>query len=190
MLRMSVVTSAEHQRAVGTNADGGVPRSATVLKRLVAPWASTHRVVCADSLFASVTAATELLATGLRFIGVVKTAALGYPMSALSTLEVATREYHATFNHSTPEGTVKLMAMMWVDRERGDFVSSTSTSLPGNPYDRVRWRQMGEDAERVALNVELPQVAQAYYECCAQFDGHNRCRQNDLQLEHKLQTHD
>jgi len=190
MLRFSVVTSAEHQRALGTNADGGVPHGAAVLKRLVAPWAGTHRVVRADSYFASVTAATELLAMGLRFIGVVKTATRGYPMSALSTLEVATRGDHATFTHSTAEGTVKLMAMMWVDRERRCFVSSTSTSLPGNPYDRVRWRQMGEDAERVALNVKLPQVAQAYYECCAQIDRHNRCRQNDLQLEHKLQTHD
>jgi len=49
MLRLSVVTSAEHQRAVGTNAYGGVPHGAAVLKRLVAPWAGTHRMVCADS---------------------------------------------------------------------------------------------------------------------------------------------
>jgi len=190
MLRLSVVTSAEHQRAVGTNADGGVPHGAAVLKRLVAPWAGTQRLVCADSNCASVTAATELLAMGLRFIGVVKTATPGYPMSALSALEVDTRGDHATFTHSTPEGTMKLMALMWVDRERRYFVSSTSTSLPGNPYDRVRWLQMGEDAERVALKFKLPQVAQAYYECCAQIDRHNRCRQNDLQLEHKLPTHD
>ena len=62
---------------------------------------------------------------------------------------------------------MKLMALMWVDRERRYFVSSTSTSLPGSAYDRVRWRQMGEDAELVALKVKLPQVAQAYYQCCA-----------------------
>jgi len=189
MLRLSVVTSAENQRAVGTNADGGVPHGAAVMKRLVAPWAGTQRVVCADSNFASVTAATELLAMGLRFIGVVKTATRGYPMSSLSALEVDTRGDHATFSHSTPEGTMKLMALMWVDRERRYFVSSTSTSLPGNPHDRVRWLQMGEDAERVALKFKLPQVAQAYLECCAQIDRHNRCRQNDLQLEHKLPTH-
>jgi len=49
---------------------------------------------------------------------------------------------------------------------------------------------MGEDAERVALKVQLPQVAQAYYACCAQIDRHNRSLRNDLQLEQKLLTHD
>jgi len=160
-----------------------------MLKRLVAPWAGTQRVACADSYFPSVTAATELLAMRLRFIGAVKTATRGYPMSALSTQEVDTLGDHATFTHSTPEGTVKMMALMWVDRERLYFVLSTSTSRPGNPYDRVRWRQMGEDAEHVALNVKLPQVVQAYYACCAKIDRHNRSRQNDLQLEQKLPTH-
>jgi len=190
MLRLSVVTSAEHQRATGTDNDDGLPHGASVLKRLVAPWAGTQRVVCADSYFASVAAANQLLTMGLRFIGVVKTATRGYPMEALSTLEVDTRGDNATYTHSTPEGAVKLMALMWVDRERRYFVSSTSTSMPGEPYDRVRWRQIAENAERVALSVKLPQVAQAYYECCAQIDRHNRCRQNDLRLEHKLATHD
>jgi len=175
MLRLSVVTSAEHQRAVGTNEDGSVPHGAAVLKLLVARWAGTHRVVCADFYFASVTAATELIAMGMRFIGVVKTATGGYPMSTLSTLEVDTRGDHATFIHSTPEGTVKLIAMTWVYRERRYSVSSMSTLLPGNPYDWVCWRQMGEDAERVAPNVNLPHVTQAYDECCAQIDRHNRC---------------
>jgi len=30
------------------------------------------------------------------------------------------------------------MALMWGDRERRYFISSTSTSMPGEPYDRVR----------------------------------------------------
>jgi len=82
------------------------------------------------------------------------------------------------------------MALMWVDRERWFFISSTSTSIPGKPYDRMRWRQMEENAERVVLSFKLPQVAQANYECCAQIDKHNSCRQSDLSLDHKLATHD
>jgi len=35
-----------------------------------------------------------------------------------------------------------------------------------------------------------PEVAEIYYSCCAQIDRHNRCRQDDLRLEHKLGTHD
>jgi len=102
MLRLSVVTSAEHERATGTDNDDGLPHGASVLKWLVAPWAGTQQVVCVDSYFASVAAANQLLTTGLRFIGVVKTATRGYPMKALSTLEVDTRGENATYTHCEP----------------------------------------------------------------------------------------
>jgi len=49
---------------------------------------------------------------------------------------------------------------------------------------------MAENAERVAQSVKLSQVAEAYNECCAQIERHNRCRQNDLRLDEKLATHD
>jgi len=111
-------------------------------------------------------------------------------MEALSTLEVVTRGDNATYTQSTPEGAVKLIALMCVEREQRYFISSTSISMPGEPYDHVRWRQMPENAEQFALSFKPHQVAQAYYECCAQTDRRTRCRQNDLRLEHKLATHD
>jgi len=40
------------------------------------------------------------------------------------------------------------------------------------------------------VSVPQPEVAEIYYGCCAQIDRHNRCRQDDLRLEHKLGTHD
>lgn len=40
------------------------------------------------------------------------------------------------------------------------------------------------------MSVNKPQVAQDYSSCCAQAGRHNRYRQADLQLEHKLDTHD
>ena len=70
------------------------------------------------------------------------------------------------------------------------FILSASTTIPGTPYDRVRWRQVGDDAERVFLTVAQPQVVETYYQRCAQTDRHNRCRQDDFQPEHKLITHD
>ena len=42
-----------------------------VLKELIEPWCHTHRVVCADLYFASVSTAKELMRIGMRFIGVV-----------------------------------------------------------------------------------------------------------------------
>lgn len=189
MLRLSVVTSAEYQREMDDAHDNALTHGVNVFKRLVAPWAGTQRVVCADAYFASETAATQLRAMGLRFIGGVQTATRCYPMQALSTLEMDARGDHATYFQTTPEGVVDLMAVMWVDRDRRFSIASASTSLPGEPYERIRWRQGQDLAERVVVSVKQPQVAQDYYSCCAQIDSHNRCQQADLQLEHKLVTH-
>ena len=45
-----------------------------VLKELIESWYHTHKVVCADSYFASVSTTKELMWLGMRFIGVFKTA--------------------------------------------------------------------------------------------------------------------
>ncbi len=66
--------------------------------------------------------------------------------------------------------------------------------VDGAPYSRVRWRQIGEDkeadAQRVQLVVPQPYSCELYYEACGKIDQHNRMRQDDLQLERKLVTHD
>jgi len=152
--------------------------------------AGTKRIVCADSYFASVTAARQLLGMGLRFIGVVKTATRGYPMGALSVITLKARGQHVAYTHATADGVTDLMALLWVDRKRHYFIASASTSLSGTPYERMPWRQTGAHAERVVLTVSQPQVAKTYYTCCSQIDRHNRCRQDNLRLEHKLVTHD
>lgn len=190
MLRLSVVTTSEYQWATSDAPDDTLPHGTTVLKRLVAPWAGTQRIVCADLYFASVTTATHVRSMGLRFIGVVKTATRGYPMQALSTMEVCERGDHATYFHATPDGTIELMAVVWVDRDRRYFVATATSSLAGEPQERIRWRQGQERAERAVETVNQPQVSQDYYSCCSQIDRHNRCRQADLQLENKLITHD
>jgi hypothetical protein len=40
------------------------------------------------------------------------------------------------------------------------------------------------------LNVPQPEAAQYYYNACGQIDRHNRCRQDDLKLETKIDTMD
>jgi len=95
-----------------------------------------------------------------------------------------------SYTHTTADGVMDLMAVLWVDRERSYFIASTSTTLSGAPYDRLRWRHGEDTAARVALTVPQPQVAKAYYRCCSQVDRRHRCRQDDLQLDHKLVTRD
>ena len=58
-----------------------------VLKELIEPWYQTHRVVCADSYFASVSTEKELMRLGMRFIGVVKTASKKFLMAYLQALD-------------------------------------------------------------------------------------------------------
>ena len=57
-----------------------------VLKELIEPWYHTHRVVCADSYFACVSTAKELMRLSMRFIGVVKTASKQLLMAYLQAL--------------------------------------------------------------------------------------------------------
>jgi len=190
MLRLSVDTTADHLQEDVTGEEEDFPHGTAVLRKLVAPWTGTKRVVCADSNFASVTATQQLLSMGLRFIGVVKTGTKGFPMGALSVRPLEERVQRVSYVHTKADGVTDTMSVLWVDRERRYFISSASTNEPGTPYDLVRWRQVGDDAKRVVLTVAQPQVVETYYQCCAQIDSHNRCRQDDLQLEHKLITHD
>jgi len=190
MLRLSVVTSTEHRQETAAGDNDGQPHGTAVIKNLVAPWAGTTRVVCADSYFASVATAQQLLGMGLRFIGVVKTATRGFPMASMSTAPLGARGEHFSYKHTSADGVTDLMAVVWVDRERRYFIASASSTIPGKPYTRLRWRQGDESAARVTLTVPQPQVAETYYCCCSQIDRHNRCRQDDLQLEDKIVTHD
>jgi len=118
MLRLRIVTTAEHQQGAATTEDGNLPQGTIVLKHLVAPWAGTKRIVCADSYFVSVTAACQLLGIGLRFIGVVETATRGDPMGALSVIPFEARGQHVAYTLSTADNVTDLMALLWVDRKR------------------------------------------------------------------------
>jgi hypothetical protein len=60
---------------------------------------------------------------------------------------------------------------------------------------RRRYRQMNQedqnaDAELVHLTIAQPQACKVYYNAYGMIDRHNRCRQDDLDLEKKIQTQD
>jgi len=75
-----------------------------------------------------------------------------------------------------------------MDRQRRYFVSTTSDTQPGAPYVRQRLREVNNSVENVQLIVPQPAVCEIYYRTCAQIDRHNRCRQDDLKLEKKIET--
>ena len=71
MIRLKVVKGVVDREADDNNE---MLHGAKVLLGLVLPWINTHRLVCADSYFASVPSAILLHDNGLKFVGVVKTA--------------------------------------------------------------------------------------------------------------------
>ena len=191
MLRLRLVKSQEDNENL--QQDDELNHGTNILLDLLRPWYNTDRVVCADSYFASVQTAEELLQHGLRFIGVVKTATRKYPMRFLSEFELQRHgDYKGVFMKDG-NGSPSLFAFVWMDRDRRYFISSVSNLSPGTPYSRVRWRQV-EDVEtnnppeRVEFVIPQPKAAEMYYAACASIDRHNRCRQDSLQLERKIGT--
>jgi hypothetical protein len=88
-----------------------------------------------------------------------------------------------------------LLAYVWVDQGRRYFITTGSSMAAGNPMQRRRYRQTNQedpnaDAELVHLKISQPMACEVYYNACAMIDRHNRCRQDDLDLEKKIQTRD
>lgn len=154
---------------------------------LCAPWTGTSRVVVGDSFFSSVETAKKMYRNGLRYIGVVKTASRGFPMSFLSTQPMCGRGSHKTTVSKISddsENRFEMMALCWVDRNRRYFISTASTSRPGPVQQRVRWRNNTRDgSHQQVLSIEIPEVAHLYYSAAGKVDSHNRYRQGDLNME-------
>jgi hypothetical protein len=196
MLRLKLVKSAEEEGANIAMDHNGLPHGTSVLKFLVEPWAHTNRIVCADSYFASVTTARVLLGMGLKFIGVVKTATRQFPQAYLSEFEMRQRgDRKGLVAYAEQDPTVpELLAFVWMDRDRRNFISSCSSLQEGREFVRNRWRQIDTtpdaDAENIDLTVPQPKAAETYYSVCGKIDQHNRHRQSTLSLENKIETHD
>jgi len=190
MMRLQIVTTAEDQAANLSATERGVLHGTAFLQQLVAPWVGSGRIVCAESYFASVEAAEALRSSGLRFIGVVKTAHSRIPMESLSSREIRARGDHVSMVHVDATGTADKMDTLWVDRSRRYFIAAAGISPAGMPCERLCWRETPGGAQRVAVTVSQPEVAEIYYTCAGRIDQHKRCRQDDLCLEHKIGTHD
>jgi len=111
-------------------------------------------------------------------------------MASLAAQELRARGSWVSMVHTDTSGAPEFMAAMWADRNWRVFVATAGSARPGAPCERLRWCQIDGGAERVAVSVPQPEVAEIYYGCCAHIYRHNRCRQDVLRLEHTLGTHD
>lgn len=111
-------------------------------------------------------------------------------MASLSSREVWSRGAHVSMVYVDGTECPDMIAFMRVDKDRRYIIATSSSSFSGAPWTRVCWREEEGDAQRVPLSVPQPEVAEVYFGYCAPIDRHNRCGQDDLQLERKLGTDD
>ena len=188
----------EDEEGVYNGNKDDVPHGAKVMMKLLRPWINTQRIVCADSYFASVTAAELLHMNGLRFIGVVKTATRKFPMAHLAAQELENRgDRYGLVRRKSAEDKDEcdLLSFVWMDQDRRYFIASASSLSPAEDMRRSRLRQVEDvetNADPVAVNLVIPQpkASKIYYSCCAKIDQHNRSRQDSLDIEKKLGTQD
>jgi hypothetical protein len=88
---------------------------------------------------------------------------------------------------------IDLLAFVYCDRDRHYFISSCLNLTAGTPISRQRVQQIEDigtnvDPERVHMTIDVPKAAEIYYSTCGKIDQHNRCRQDTLNLEKKLET--
>lgn len=195
MLRLKLVKTAVEEATTRTEEhDDNLLHGTEILMMLIEPWNYSDRIVCADSYFASVMAATELLKIKMRFIGVVKTATKKFPMAYLTNLELQARGDRRGLIAKNEDGKPYLLSFVWMDRERRYFIATGSSLAEGAPYFRDRWRQVDEEPNapptKVHLTISQPKAAEIYYASCGKIDQHNRDRQDTLGIERKLKTHD
>eukprot|EP00171_Calliarthron_tuberculosum_P021539 IDg21539t1 len=93
-----------------------------------------------------------------------------------------------TMTHTTSNADLNMMAVMWVDRNRCYFISTTCTSISMSDTYRERWQRTESGSQRVTLQVTILEVAKTYYSACSIINRHNRCRQDDLGLELKFEV--
>jgi hypothetical protein len=88
----------------------------------------------------------------------------------------------------------RYLAFVWMDRERRYFISTGSSLDEAQLITRRRWCQVeqgnSQPPECVELVIIQPKASEAYDSVCGKIDQHNQDRQDTLQIERKLKTHD
>jgi hypothetical protein len=175
-----------------------VPLHTACTLRLVRPWRGTNRIVLGDSWFASVSTATELLRSGLYFVGLVKSNSSGFPKGWL--------QMHA-FSDDSPRGAVqvlhsdirlaegatpqRMIALGWNEPKKRHgkslkpkvFVATATSGAPETPWTRPRNVRTESGYEWTSIAVPQPQLVKEYFEAANAIDVANQYRQFSLNIE-------
>ena len=127
MLWLLLVKSEEDSHLKTQENNDSLLHGTAIFKYLVVPWANSERGVCADSYFASISSAEEMMRIGIHFIEVVKTAAKQFPMAYLLIIELNEGRGQRVGVVLKTNGAPTMMAYVWMDRDRRYFISTASS---------------------------------------------------------------
>ena len=124
----------------------------------------------------------------------IKTSTKQFPLQYLSGLELNQRGEHKALLSRDGDGNVEAIALMWVDRDRRYFISNAQSIEQAESIYQICRRQLdtseNADPERHEFTIEQPDMVKCYYDTCGEIDRHNKIRQDELELERKIRTHD
>lgn len=146
MMRLHVVTTAQLERAHAFERNEDIEHGMAVMKRLVAPWAASRGVVCADSYLGCVEAALQMHQMSLGLVAVVKTGTMGYRLGALASTKMTTRGDSVTYVRSTGDGAANILALSWAERERRYRRAASSGRAHNGFLMRPKRRRPEEEA--------------------------------------------
>ena len=173
VLNMELYEGKEYMKSKENVKEYGATCATTL--RLTKPWKGTGRVVIGDSWFGSINTTTALMKeNGLYAIMIVKTAHKKYPRFLLKENDPARGEWNSAT--SNIDG-IPLLAVCFKDLQVKQFISSCSTSLPGEPR---MTKHHGP--------IKRPQVAERYLKHAAGIDIHNHVRTGGMGLEDAWMT--
>jgi hypothetical protein len=112
----------------------GLNHGTKVLLQLVKAWYNSNIVIVADSYFALVECAEDLLRRNLKFISVIKTSHRRFPNHHLQRVDLQQHGDRFGLVAHHEDGTPKFLSLVWMDRGRRYSVTSCSSPVEGRPY--------------------------------------------------------
>lgn len=75
------------------------------------------------------------------------------------------------------------MPLLWMDRKRPYFFSTSGTLLPFQIITRFKYALIGNSSKGLIMKAAILEAVQTYYQASSEIDTHGRCRQDNLNIE-------
>ena len=181
------------------------PFHVAITLRLFEDWFYTDRCGIADSAFASLLCAEELVKKGMQFLGIVKTASKRYPKAYLQ--QWATKDGVRRGDHKVVKTTISIVdhkngeekqkdiyGVCWKSKVAKTIIGTCGSTTPGDSHEVQRTKVVTNDAgvqntEHYKKSTRCPVIINQLFKGFNTIDVHDHYRQGTLRLEICWRTH-